>query len=530
MNKLIYPNLFCFVYDLKEGLGFSQAEVINAQANFIQKIPHLFEIIENDRSFETEYHELLQSKIDKFIDKEDGYTGYYYPVRLNDTYGLLVACSPSESNQAYDAYEVIYKLKAKIDKRLAHQPGTLGTTWMVLSHIPRKCYDRKSEIAQDCYKALMKNSNQELLANWELDLVGHGEFLGGTLFELSQYQVCHNSGVNKREISDDYVSLDSTQGSYHILIQLYPNHSVAKVAAALNFDWMRLFCYRHKILFAYTQSRFIKQELNEGYREIHAIIKLFNKERHAILSLRKLKRKLLQAQYTLYYYSADLNKFSDQIRTMEVNLLNYERRVKVIHEKAKKAVHKKILLDYDYLSSWGFNLEHLNLVLTQEIIIQLISPYNLNFLYDFTNEFNNKYILQIQKDYESLSPGLILLQNLIDSIDGITDLDQAQRDRNFQIAVGIVGIGLAIGASLASISGHFPNVNINNETDISENFIVTILLNLGVSKAWIPAAISIFISFGLSIFSIMAIFMMWIFLNALRHVLFTCFQVAKRFW
>ncbi|MBE9128508.1 hypothetical protein IQ258_20635 [Coleofasciculus sp. LEGE 07081] len=113
MSQLIYPNLFCFVYDIKEGLGFNKEELRDAQANFAHRLPHLSYVFKNDHNFETEYHELLPTKIDKFTDQEDGYTGYYYPVRLNDTYGLLVACSPPENSQIYSANQVIANLKKK---------------------------------------------------------------------------------------------------------------------------------------------------------------------------------------------------------------------------------------------------------------------------------------------------------------------------------------------------------------------------------------------------------------------------------
>lgn len=534
MSQLIYPNLFCFVYDLKEGLGFSQNELRNAQANFAKRLPKISHLLlENDHDFEAEYHELLPTKIDKFTDSKDGYSGYYYPVRLNDTYGILVACSPPEDSKIYSANQVIAKLRRKIDEKLAAQPGTLGTTWVILAHLPEGDHHNRSKVAQDCYQALMENPASQSPVNWETDLKGQGEFLGGTVFELSQYRIRPNlkyrSGIKGYDVEDfNTNSLADLHLFNHVLIELYPNPSAAKIAAQFNFDWIRLFCYRHKILFSYSQSRFIKKDLKEGYRTIKDFMSLFQKERQNNPSLRQLKKKLLQAQYSLYHYSIDLNKFADQIRTMEVNLLNYDRRIKIIQEKANKETQKKIISDHDYLSSWGLDLTSLDWQLVPQSIIDFVSPHDFSFLDKFRQNFSNKYMLQVEKDYESLSPGLILLEELINSIYGITDLDQAQRDRTFQIWVGIVGIGLAIGASLASISGHFPTVNTDQTIDISQDIIGSTLLMLGVSEPWLSAAISMVISFGLSIVSILVILVLWIILRGTKKIIVFTFKSINK--
>ncbi|MFP5274102.1 hypothetical protein [Coleofasciculus sp.] len=154
----------------------------------------------------------------------------------------------------------------------------------------------------------------------------------------------------------------------------------------------------------------------------------------------------------LYHYSIDLNQLADQIRTMEVNLLNYERRVKVIQEKARKETQEKAISDYDYLTLWGWNLRSLDWQSLPNSILDFLSPHDFTFLDKFRQDFSNKYMLQVEKDYEGLSPGLILLEELINSIYGITNLDQAQRDRTFQNTVAIVGVGLAAGSMVVSLN------------------------------------------------------------------------------
>ena len=83
---------------------------------------------------------------------------------------------------------------------------------------------------------------------------------------------------------------------------------------------------------------------------------------------------------------------------------------------------------------------------------------DLQFLVNFSQLIEEKYLLQLRKDYANFSPGLQLLENLINSVRGITEIDQAQRDRRFQAIVGIISMGLAASAITASLSGQFPNV------------------------------------------------------------------------
>ncbi|NEQ38566.1 MAG: hypothetical protein F6K40_20750 [Okeania sp. SIO3I5] len=48
----------------------------------------------------------------------------------------------------------------------------------------------------------------------------------------------------------------------------------------------------------------------------------------------------------------------------------------------------------------------------------------------------------MQKYYANLSPNLKLLENLINSIRGITEIEQAESDRYFQELVAIISVGL----------------------------------------------------------------------------------------
>ena len=100
----------------------------------------------------------------------------------------------------------------------------------------------------------------------------------------------------------------------------------------------------------------------------------------------------------------------------------------------------------------------------------------------------------MQKDYAYFSSGLQLLQDLINSSRAITEIEQAERDRNFQNTVGIIGAGLAVGSIVASIE--IP-------TQKNENFLNSPLdfafSTLHIPCAWLPFAIKITFSLSAAI-------------------------------
>ncbi|MCF3578544.1 hypothetical protein [Planktothrix agardhii] len=541
MKPLIYPNLFYFVYDLREGLGEDSREVEENQKIFTSKFQESISVLNSDTIFETEYYELLAPKqppIKQF--SETDYEGYYYPVRLNDTYGLLVACSPKETTQCFEIQNIISKLKSKIDEKLPSSngllhEGTLGQTWMLLAHVPESLTPHYQEIAKDCYEQLAPKIKGVKEVNWDRDLQGQGCFMGGVLFELGQYKnqlkespehPSRRRSVNQRIIP----SIQDISQSYHIVIALYPNAQSAKKAAELNFSWMRIFCYRHKILWAYSQSRYLKQKLKKNYEDTQKYINSFRKENENASNLNKLRKSLFRAGNLLSNYAIDLKYFADQIRTIEINLLNYQRRIELVNELAKKEYNLP-------LNSLAFS-PHIEFLISQINIPELEAilerwtgrqlPVNLKFLENFSTTVQEKYLVQALKDYDSLSPGLNLLEDLINSIRGVTELDQAQRDRNFQTAVGIVGIGLAIGASLASISGQFPPIKTNQNLDVSHNIIASALLSLGISKPWLSAAISMVITFGASLVSIIFIYILWQLLGIIKFFILRSFKLFNK--
>ena len=494
MSNLIYPNLFLFLYDLREGLGEDQEDLAKNQRIFAAKFPDYLRqsLFNRDTAFESEYRELLANKIEKFPDSDKPFEGYYYPVRINDTYGLLLACSFPNDTTPHPA-SCFAKLKAKIEEKLNGQLATLGQTWLIFAHLDNP-NNKPEEIAKNCCQAL------NIGLNWERDLEGQGHLLGGTLFELQRYQLLMQES---RQRIAPAPTLEQIQQSQHLIIALFPDATAAKKAAAFNFDWLRLFSYRHKILWGYAQSRHLKQQLKQDSTKIRAFAGNINS-----VDLKELRRTVVKSQKILPQYSINLNALGSQNRTIEINLLNYNRRLITIAEHLStiqtkagdKSINKFLP---NGVVSWLQAASRLSIGTNQTALLAQLAnwqhPCDLKFLEKFSDEVAKKYQLQAQKDYENLSLDLQLLQDLINSSRAITEIDQAERDRTFQNTVAILGAGLAAGSFVASIAGQFPGAGETQAAEALKYPVASLLSHLGVPKPWLVPTTSMAISLGVAI-------------------------------
>lgn len=407
MAKIIYPTLDLFLYDLRNGAGETLEEIQANRDIFQRKLPENVQpiLFQFDNDFEVEYLELLaKPKNKRFEDNREGFPvkGYYYPVRLGDTYGLLVDCSVNNQIDPQSP-ESFALLKAEIEeKRLNNQAAKIGQSWMMSAQVPNADPTEIENIAKACYKALMPD------LNWQQDLVGKGYFLEGFIFELSHYR------VKISENTTSVASIHNIQENQHVIIVLYPDETAAREAAKYYSDWMRLFHYRHKIGWCYGQSRVLKQSLKRYLVTIQNSIKFFTNTNRKGLQLKEISQQLEQVQSTLSPYSIELTYLDFQIRSIDINLSNYKKRQETISAKAGEAAE-------------------------------------ISFLQQFSEIAEDKYLLQINKDYDNLKLGLSLLDSSINTLRSRVEVEEAKRDRTFQNAVAIIGIGFSASSLLDSL-------------------------------------------------------------------------------
>ncbi|MFN6485370.1 MULTISPECIES: hypothetical protein [unclassified Nostoc] len=217
-----------------------------------------------------------------------------------------------------------------------------------------------------------------------------GEFLGATVYEMWR-------GKERW----DEIEKDS-----HVIVVFYPDEATFQEACKFYNSWKYLFYCRHKILWAYEQGRELKLRLLEKYK--HSLIDQDSLESLSNKGLQELKSELQKNINTIFNYVRDINLLQTQQHTVEVNERNYE------NSRQKK-----------------FS--------------------NIKFLEDFSKIVKDKYQVQLEKDYLGLNPGLAILENLTATIRGMVEIEQAQRDRNFNTNIAIVGIGLATSQIASSV-------------------------------------------------------------------------------
>jgi hypothetical protein len=426
MSDLIYPTLELFVYNLGEGLGDNQEDIKQRRDGFLANLPQTIQDVLNP-AFDKEstagnpdYIELLKlaganAAFQEFDTSLNNYAlkGYYYPVRLKDTYGLVLDCSIDEKDIPQKLNCLRY-LKQQADSI----QGDLGKTWIISGSLPTPNTDNET-LAKNIYKALLaeekaKNLTDvayEALISQEWQYRKTGKFLSASVFEIWQ-------------TPQDWKSVEENR---HILIFLYPNLQTMEAAAQFYEDWMRLLCYRNKIIWAYCETQQLKRQLQSGFKTIRETIPTVQKKPE----LPKLQGILEKNVETFSNYVINLNYLEIQRSTIEVNLQNYQEYVNGIK---------------NYITTNASKF----------------GDTDLNFLEYFNNIVQNKYQAQVKKDYESLLPGIAILENLLNTIRGIVEIEQAERDRrietqntNFQNAVAVVGVGVGTASVIASAVSPF---------------------------------------------------------------------------
>ncbi|MGK7881072.1 MAG: hypothetical protein AB4060_13360 [Crocosphaera sp.] len=375
MSDIIYPTIDLFIYDLKNSLNATDEENHKLEVHFSKKLPQKTKLVDPD--IEIEYLELLPNeKTIDFVNQNRNLEGYYYPVRLNDTYGLQIDCSVDNVTEAQPLKNFAF-IKEEIEVKLKGKSANLGQTWMLSGCLPKNNRQSVQEIARYCYDLFGEN------ADFEQDLQGRGRLFEGEFFEFWHYKPSQEINLN-------------------IIVVIYPSLQSMEKAAELYNYWIGLFSYKHKILFAYTQSRLIKKNLVKYYQKIE-------ENKKSIEQHKKIKtyRKIKEAENIIETYIVDLPKLNFQKQIVDINLINYKNWLEIIKTK---------ILESD----------------------------NLQLLNQFSELSEKKYIVQIEKDYENMELGLRLLESNINIIRSRIEAEKAKSDRSFQNLVTLVGTGTAL--------------------------------------------------------------------------------------
>jgi hypothetical protein len=311
------------------------------------------------------------------------FNGSLAPFRIHDTYAIdltLFSATPITLGQ-------ISHLNPQGLLLPPHIQASLGQTLLLYAEVDSLRKEDRA-IADACVAQLFHNQTMP-------EFLAEGKLLGSSIFEY------------------DTLSTDSSQ-QRHALVWLNHN-SLAPEVDEVSERLLYILLCRHKVLYAYEQSRWCDCQAKQIYSELDQnIVRNFSHIAQAPDHLQQFQTLLReQLPQKAFEYARHLRDLSDHITTIQTNLENYQSQLAKLSK----------LLGND-----------------------------LTFLQQFRDRAQNKFLRQIQVDREFLAPGQALFQQLTETIRGLTELEQTESDRRLERTIQVVGVGLGVGAIFGSSS------------------------------------------------------------------------------
>lgn len=400
MTLLRFLTVDLFLYDLHDTLTASDEDMQKIRQQFWQRIygnkaPAKQITLPTAESSFSSFIRLLSDHIEKFPSPEDG---YYFPVKIGDTYALQVHYSGKPSDPDWNNLNItgqVQLLKQTILAKTHNIAPNLGQNWLISAQLPDSEQAKNAEnIAQKCYQSWSDR------ANWQQDYKEQGTFKGATFFELEQQDT----------------TADGNNQNQHVLICLFPStydkDEMGDIIGQLYLDLIHLFLYRNKVLWVYEQSRQLKSMLKQMNRAVQQMDSdLYSQISNASINLHHLQKVLANALSVSTKYEAFLSNLQGQLTTIDINTQNYKSRIESLRKRDAQA--------------------------------------DLKFLDRFSAYATEVCLAQITTDNAAFSAGLKPLETFIKTVQGITDIEKAKNDRTFNQTVAIATVGVST-ASLAA--------------------------------------------------------------------------------
>jgi hypothetical protein len=417
--KVANPKLTLYAFHLRNNLAQGEEEPVK-DANHLWEqcqqlgkkfnVPRLESLIErlqdskgkigitpSQDNPESNYLELLQpERLLSFSAIPNGSSrqlrGEIYPLQIHDTYAVDITLH-------YPYPNVETKQLAGLNPQgclgIAQSDSLLGQTLVLFAQPEAKLNDTEiPAFTKECLTAILPEPDRQ---NYWLS--AQGKFLGSPIVEYN------NNQENPAQPS-------------HILIWLdrHPQTETLEAAGDYYQPLLNLLCCRSKILYAYSESRWCNQQARKLYRQLEGKVKgLQQLPPEPTKRLKQLKKWLTELSQTAFDFANHLRDLELHRSTIETNNKNYE--------------------------FW----------LNQLKAMTLEKEDSLELWQQFMTRKSEKFIEQINTDLSYLLPSQQLFQQMIDTIRGIVETEQAERDRSLETTIQIIGVGLGAGAIVSGV-------------------------------------------------------------------------------
>lgn len=271
-------------------------------------------------------------------------------------------------------------------------------------------------------------------------------------------------------------NLSNLSDRCHILVFFNAHPATQNIVEKAYHSLFFLLSYRSKILYAYHSSRECDKEAKELYSYLDGKIQELDKLPTDIeLKLHKLTELLIEMPQKIFQYSCQLRNLKNHKNMLKTNANNYE--------------------------IW---LDKINFLCIEED--------NTKLLQDFLTRTRNQFHTQIEVDLNYLTPGQELFQQLISTIRGIVEIEQAriaqksekdlqekeaaqaERDRKIEETIQAVGAGIGAGLGAGGIfASSFTLITPSNPIQLDfkstsiHPFTLSLVLSLffGLTVGWV---------------------------------------------
>ncbi len=310
-----------------------------------------------------------------------------YPVKIHDTYAVDITLYYQNVTVPVGQFSRLNPQGCLLASTIQ---ASLGQT-LVLYGEPVGTPEEDSKLADACVDAFFQGSDQKP------QFMASGQLFGSPIF-------AYDNGKEK------------PTEQCHLLVCLNRHPETVNLEQKTYRSFFNLLCCRSKILFAYHEARWCYRQTRELYGQLEQEVKGFKElPREREIRLEQLKQKLTQMPSQTFDYAVYLRDIEDHKTAIAFGA------AKPIATNAE---------NYDY---W-----------LKKIRESSLKDDNIEFLEYFLNQRTKLFQNQIQTNLNYLKPGQQLFDQMLGSIRGIVETEQAQQEKRLERWIASVGIGLAV--------------------------------------------------------------------------------------
>ncbi|MBJ7298664.1 MAG: hypothetical protein JHC73_20750, partial [Dolichospermum sp.] len=321
--------------------------------------------------------------------------------QIHDTYALDLTFRYSEPEVQINDLAGLNPEQYLLPKNIN---SSLGQT-LVLFAKPIGNIPNEQAFADACLTSLLSDTEVKKL---QIYCQSQGKLLGSSIFEYNN-------------------NADSPKEQCHILIWLNTNTETTTLEEKGDYYYplIDILNCRSKIIYARSQAIWCNQQAREDFSKLESKLMAFNKAKNLPIN-----NKLQQ-----------FNQWLNEIPEISFNYSRYLRDLQ-IHKNTIQANSKNLAVYLDKLKA---------ISLPQD---------DLEFLSTFLELAETTFIEQIDVDLGYLIPAQNLFEQMISTIRGIVEIEQAKSDRSLEKTIQILGIGFGGGGIVSGvIVQHIGSIN-----------------------------------------------------------------------